>query len=306
MFSTNPRCLELTAVIEKALEGYFQNHTLRDMDPGESQLLESMRYSALSGGKRLRPLLFLFLSEAFGVERQRALPFALALEMIHNYSLIHDDLPAMDDDRLRRGRPCNHIVYGEGTAILAGDALLNEAFELMLNHLEGPADVACARVIGRMAGREGMIGGQAIDLYYTNRNDAEPPEKEADILQRMQEMKTSALFVAACEGPARLAALSEEQCLSARALALSLGRAFQLRDDYLDVCGSSELLGKNVGQDAKEHKLTGMALYDPASLLKRLAEEEAEGLKLIELLPLNAADRQFLTELLQALSTRNH
>jgi geranylgeranyl diphosphate synthase type II len=235
---------------------------------------EAMRYSLFAGGKRLRPILALAAAEpagrAHGLDPDRAralaLPAACALELIHTYSLVHDDLPAMDDDTLRRGRPTSHVVFGEGQAILAGDALLTEAFALMSRE---PADPALAprklhaiRVVADAAGPCGMVGGQAIDLEAAGSGSA----FDADGLRAMHARKTGALIRAAAAAGAIMAGASGEQVRAIERYASELGLAFQIVDDILDVEGASQALGKTAGKDAAAGKPTYPALYglDPS------------------------------------------
>ena len=235
---------------------------------------EAMRYSLFAGGKRLRPILALAAAEPAGrthgldpdTARALALPAACALELIHTYSLVHDDLPAMDDDTLRRGRPTSHVVFGEGQAILAGDALLTEAFALMSRE---PADPALAprklhaiRVVADAAGPCGMVGGQAIDLEAAGSGSA----FDADGLRAMHARKTGALIRAAAAAGAIMAGASGEQVRAIERYASELGLAFQIVDDILDVEGASQALGKTAGKDAAAGKPTYPALYglDPS------------------------------------------
>jgi geranylgeranyl diphosphate synthase type II len=227
-----------------------------------------MSYSLFAGGKRLRPTLALASAEAIAlangadVERGRAmaLPAACALELIHTYSLVHDDLPAMDDDTLRRGRPTSHVVFGEGLAILAGDGLLTEAFALMARE---PADAESTRrlraisIVAEAAGPCGMVGGQAIDLDAAGSGAA----FDGDGLRAMHARKTGALIRASAAAGAVMAGASEEQLGAIERFASELGLAFQIVDDILDVEGASEALGKTAGKDAAAGKPTYPALY---------------------------------------------
>ena len=230
---------------------------------------EVMRYSLFAGGKRLRPILALAAAEAIAAAngesldegRARALPTACALELIHTYSLVHDDLPAMDNDTLRRGRPTSHVVFGEGQAILAGDALLTEAFALMARE---PADVALAsrklraiQIVADAAGPCGMVGGQAIDLEAAGSGAS----FDGDGLRAMHARKTGALIRAAASAGAVMAGASDTQITKIEAFASHLGLAFQIVDDILDVEGASQDLGKTAGKDAAAGKPTYPALY---------------------------------------------
>ena len=235
---------------------------------------QAMRYSLLAGGKRLRPMLALAAAEAVAQRdgrneedtRKLALPAACALELIHTYSLVHDDLPAMDNDVLRRGRPTAHVVYGEGLAILAGDGLLTEAFALLArepNHTSLPADLAARKIaaiaiIAAAAGACGMVGGQAIDLRA-----AAPgaPRLETDSLKDMHARKTGALIRASVAAGAVMAGADAATVTGAETYGSHIGLAFQIVDDILDVEGASADLGKTAGKDAAAGKPTYVALY---------------------------------------------
>ncbi len=220
-------------------------------------LLEPMRYSLTAGGKRIRPVLLLAACEAAGGTVGDALPFACALEMIHTYSLIHDDLPAMDNDDLRRGKPTNHKVYGEGAAVLAGDGLLNAAMEIMAQKALGMTDqrgIQALEAIARHAGVTGMIAGQAADLAAEH----ELPDEET--LNYIHRHKTSDLLTAPVEAGLRLAAAGERTVQAGIRYGYHLGMAFQITDDLLDVTGSSIMLGKNTGMDAAMGKMTWVTL----------------------------------------------
>jgi farnesyl diphosphate synthase len=226
--------------------------------PGlEARVYEAMRYSALAPGKRLRPLLVLASSRLFGVARGSALQVAAALEMVHAYSLIHDDLPAMDNSDLRRGRPTCHKAFDEATAVLAGDGLLTMAFEV-LSHPDthGSPSVRCELVaaLAAAAGGAGMVGGQMIDLI------AEKQPLDMGAITRLQRMKTGALIAFACEAGAILARAPHEVRLALRGYAHDLGLAFQIADDLLDVEGSAEETGKPVGADAAAGKATFVSI----------------------------------------------
>lgn len=226
-----------------------------------ARLLESMRYSLLAGGKRLRPVLALAWCEMLGGDSGAAMPFAASLECIHTYSLIHDDLPAMDDDDLRRGRPSNHKQFDEATAILAGDGLLTEAFVLMTEAgvkggLAADRVLRAVNVLGKAAGSGGMVGGQAVDMEFTGREAPVPLEE----LQHMHAMKTGALITAACECGAILSGAADADVRNAREYGRAVGVAFQIVDDVLDVVGDEATLGKPVGSDEEQGKSTYPAL----------------------------------------------
>ena len=226
--------------------------------PGlEARVYEAMRYAALAPGKRLRPLLVLASSRLFAVARRSALQVAAAIEMVHAYSLIHDDLPAMDNSDLRRGRPTCHKQFDEATAVLAGDGLLTLAFEV-LSHADTHGDpaVRCELVasLAAAAGAAGMVGGQMIDLI------AETQTLELGAITRLQRMKTGALIAFACEAGAVLAKAPAEPRLALRGYAHDLGLAFQIADDLLDVEGSAAETGKPVGADAAAGKATFVSI----------------------------------------------
>jgi farnesyl diphosphate synthase len=226
--------------------------------PGlEARVYEAMRYSALAPGKRLRPLLVLGAARLFGVARRSALQVAAAIEMVHAYSLIHDDLPAMDNSDLRRGRPTSHKEFDEATAVLAGDGLLTMAFEV-LSHPDTHGDpaVRCELVssLAAAAGPAGMVGGQMIDLI------AEKRRLDIGAITRLQRMKTGALIAFSCEAGAVLAKAAPEVRVALRGYAHDLGLAFQIADDLLDVEGSAAETGKPVGADAAAGKATFVSI----------------------------------------------
>jgi len=219
---------------------------------------EAMRYSLFAGGKRLRPILALMSCELFSGSEEDVLPFACCIEMIHTYSLIHDDLPAMDNDDLRRGKPTNHRVYGEGFAVLAGDALLNQAFEIMTGIIiknPRPEYIRAMDIICRSSGVSGMIGGQCIDLYSENKSI------DIDTLKSMHAKKTGALIAASLVIGAVLSKADEGDIKNIMELGYIIGLAFQVTDDILDVSGSEEVLGKSINKDAKSHKSNFISFY---------------------------------------------
>jgi geranylgeranyl pyrophosphate synthase len=266
---------ELRSLVETALE------TVITAGRFPALIAEAMQYSLMGGGKRLRPCLTLAVAERVGAGRQissddarnLALPAACAVEMVHSYSLVHDDLPAMDDDALRRGRPTTHIVYGDGLAILAGDGLLTEAFAV-LSHSPSPLvppespvppaerRLRALQVLARAAGASGMVGGQAIDLAAAGRVPAQAsPILDASGLEDMHARKTGALIRAACGIGAIVVGASEPAIQAVDAYAREIGLAFQIVDDVLDVEGSREALGKTAGKDAAAGKPTYPALF---------------------------------------------
>jgi geranylgeranyl diphosphate synthase type II len=234
-----------------------------------SPVADAMHYSLTAGGKRLRPILCLASADAVGGSREHALPAACAIELIHTYSLIHDDLPAMDNDTMRRGRPTLHVVAGEGMAILAGDGLLTEAFGLIARQPRSDDPVVVARklrvvaTIADAAGATGMVGGQALDLAcVTPGADGRPARPlDADALRAMHGKKTGALIRASAAAGAIMGGGSDDQIAAIDAAAAEFGLAFQIVDDILDVEGASADLGKTAGKDAAAGKPTYPALY---------------------------------------------
>ena len=223
-----------------------------------SNLVKAMRHGVLNGGKRLRPFLVIEVGALFGASTNETLLCGCALECLHSYSLVHDDLPAMDDDDLRRGLPTVHKAFDEATAILAGDALLTVAFDILSSPECHPAaDVRCELVslLARAAGQGGMIGGQVLDI------EAETSAPEADEIRILQSMKTGALIRFACEAGAVLGGASKEERQNMADFGKTIGLAFQLADDLLDVTSSSEDMGKRVGKDAEQGKGTLVGLY---------------------------------------------
>ena len=233
------------------------------MLPAEGPLvghMEAMRYSLFAGGKRVRPVLCLAAAEALGADPAPLLPVACALECIHTYSLIHDDLPAMDDDDLRRGKPTNHVVFGEAGAILAGDGLLTYAFDLMsdpaLSSFIGDGErLRLIQVVARAAGPLGMVGGQALDVVSEGR------EVDFETLRTIHRCKTGALITASVQAGAIIGGASEEQYASLTAYGEAIGLAFQIYDDLLNVEGTTEELGKAAGSDADREKATYPAFF---------------------------------------------
>ena len=252
---------------------------LERMEGPENRLLEAMRYSALGGGKRVRPFLVVASADLFGVARARSLRAAAAIEMIHCYSLIHDDLPAMDDDELRRGRPTAHVKFDEATAILAGDALLTKAFEVLAapdTHSNGEVRAELCLAYAKAAGDRGMVGGQMLDLV------AESHDLDVAEITRLQRMKTGALISVSCEAGGILGRASTQARTTLRGYAHDIGLAFQIADDLLDVEGTAEEVGKATGKDEAAGKATFVSLLgadrarDQANLLVEQAVEQLE------------------------------
>nr|WP_297175634.1 farnesyl diphosphate synthase [uncultured Agathobaculum sp.] len=254
--------------IETALEKYLS----RETGEGYDRIFEAVKYAAMAGGKRLRPVIVLAFCRLCGGDVDKALPFACALEMIHTYSLIHDDLPCMDNDDLRRGRPTCHKVFDEATAVLAGDGLLTAAFETAASAENLPAGTVlqCIRLLGRAAGMNGMIAGQVLDM------GAEHREISFDELCLLQSLKTGCLLWAACELGCTAAGNDDEDMLAkAHEYGERLGLAFQIQDDLLDIEGDTAVLGKTTGKDARDEKSTFPSLLG-AEACRRLADDLTE------------------------------
>ena len=249
--------------IDAALETYFAS-----APAPLNGLAEAMRYSLLAGGKRVRPMLVLEFCRICGGDIDAAMPVACAIEMLHTYSLIHDDLPCMDDDELRRGRPTNHVVYGECTATLAGDALQAEAFGTILRSgLPAGRKARCAEFLADAVGLDGMCGGQFLDMLGEGKTLSE--QELTDINSR----KTGALLTAACRMGVAAGGGSAAQLEAASLYGAAIGAAFQIRDDMLDVLGNEQELGKPIGSDAEEKKNTYMAICGAercAQMIERL------------------------------------
>lgn len=242
-------------IVNNALDDYL---VISD-GPG-SNIYKAMKYSLMAGGKRLRPVLALAVCEMLRGDRNEVLPYACAIEMIHTYSLIHDDLPAMDNDDYRRGIPTNHKVFGDALAILAGDALLNKAFELMLSHTVTNTDMLkvkleAMQVIAQSAGAEGMIRGQVVDL------ESEGSAIPKETLEFMHRCKTGALIKAPVLASALLGGASENEYKQLLKYAENIGLAFQIKDDIMDVTGSMDQMGKAAGSDAASNKSTYVTLF---------------------------------------------
>ena len=278
--------------IEQALEACFQTRE----DYPLKGLAEAMRYSLLAGGKRVRPMLVLEFCRIAGGDTELAMPVACAIEMLHTYSLIHDDLPCMDNDDLRRGKPTNHKVFGECTAVLAGDTLQAEAFGTILRS-ELPTDrkAACAEILAGAVGLDGMCGGQFLDMQWEGRKLTEQE------LTEINSRKTGALLVAACQMGVAAAGGSSAMMDAAGHFGAAIGMAFQIRDDVLDVISTAEVLGKPIGSDVQESKNTYMALMGKEGCEKTIANLTAFAK---QVLSEAFDDTDFLCELADALSTR--
>jgi farnesyl diphosphate synthase len=266
--SFHQRLAEIAAAVEAGLAARLGDAPLDAEIARPVRLMRAMRHGALGGGKRLRPFLVIETAALFGVAREAALPAALAVECVHGYSLVHDDLPSMDNDDLRRGQPTVHRAFDEATAILAGDALLTLAFEILAEPAAAADPVIRADLVlalARASGLAGMVGGQMFDLeaegrYAEDRRDGQPPGKPwpGDV-RRLQAMKTGALITAAVDMGAILGRASRAQRASLASYGQALGAAFQVADDILDVEASTEALGKAAGKDADANKATLVA-----------------------------------------------
>ena len=242
------------SMIEKALYGYLPSSDIR-----EGKLIDAMRYSLEAGGKRVRPMLVMEFNAVCGGKPDAALPFACAVKMIHTYALIHDDLPCMDDDDLRRGKPSNHKVFGEDTALLAGDALQTLAFEILSSEKTAAlaGDKACRKAVNTLAkysGCVGMAGGQMIDLVSENTH------APLEVVEELIGKKTACLLQAACELGCIAANADDEKIKAASEYGKSIGYAFQNQDDILDMTSTNEVLGKPVGSDEENNKSTIVSL----------------------------------------------
>lgn len=259
---------EYRQMIEAALKQSFLPKQCR-----YDGLLAAMDYSLNAGGKRIRPVLVLEFCRIAGGDVRKALPVACAVEMLHTYSLIHDDLPCMDNDELRRGKPTNHVVYGECTAVLAGDALQAAAFEAILSaELSPEARADCGLILAKAVGADGMCGGQFLDML------GEKKHLDVSGLNEINKRKTVALISAACKMGVAAAGGSDELLRAAERFGEALGYAFQIRDDMLDVISTTDVLGKPIGSDAAEEKSTYMTACggDECDRLVRTLTDEAK------------------------------
>lgn len=282
------------AQIEEALPSY-----LPDDGGAHSSVIRSMQYSLMAGGKRIRPTLLLAFCSALGGDSAAAMPYACAVEMVHTYSLIHDDLPCMDDDDLRRGRPSNHVAFGEDIALLAGDALQSLAFEIMLSkpalEKNGLCGAKAAHTLAEAIGADGMVGGQVIDL------ETEGKDPDLDEISLMYAKKTGALLRAACVMGAELAGADEAEISACAAYAEKIGLAFQIVDDILDIESDTQTLGKPVGSDKENEKVnyvTKVGIDVSKQLVDKLTSEAVEALGGIP------SDTTFLKELALSLAHR--
>ena len=279
--------------VNKALHKY-----LEEKDNPQATIYKAMDYSLHAGGKRIRPVLMLACAELMGAEQEKVMPFACSMEMIHTYSLIHDDLPCMDDDDLRRGKPTNHKVYGEAMAVLAGDGLLNLAYETILKYSQVSPNMTLAAMamIAESSGVEGMIGGQVIDL------ESEGKTVDAITLMTMHLQKTAALIMASAKVGALLGGGGRDDLIAMEEFARYLGIAFQIKDDILDVSGNEAVLGKSVGSDAENEKSTFVTIYGLEQSEKMLEDYTQ---KAIDVLSKYGAKAEFLMNLSNFLLDRD-
>lgn len=284
---------DYVTMIEQALDTYLSHEGYE----GQHAIIEAMRYSALAGGKRLRPMLTLEFCRVCGGDIEQALPFACALEMIHTYSLIHDDLPCMDNDDLRRGKPTNHKMFGEGIAVLAGDALLTYAFEIAScdnTGLDPRRVVHAVTALAQEAGYCGMIGGQAIDIASENEM------LSYEQLKELQNLKTGALIRAAARMGCIVGGGDRDQMRAALVYADRIGLAFQIQDDILDIEGNEQTLKKSVGSDEKSGKSTFPAMFGVDACKKMVRELTTEAQQMVRIF----SDSDFLVQLAEYLVTR--
>lgn len=274
--------------VEECLNSLFTD------DLPQKALFESMRYSLLAGGKRIRPVFVLEFCRVCGGDWKKAIPFAAAVEMVHTYSLIHDDLPCMDDDDYRRGRLTNHKVYGEAQAVLAGDALLTAAFDT-ISKADAPAEIKIdiVRILASAAGENGMVGGQILDI------DGENKALSADEVRTIHRLKTGALIRAACCMGASAAGANDMQMQAASDYAEAVGMAFQIRDDMLDVLGDAKLLGKATNADEKKN--TFVTVYGIEKCRQLIDAENEKAMAALEVYD----DRGFLEDITKMLASRD-
>ena len=263
----------------------------------QSLIFEAMNYSLKAGGKRLRPILMLETFKLFGQDEEKVYPFMAAIEFIHTYSLVHDDLPAMDNDEFRRGQKTTHAKYGEDIGVLAGDGLLNMAYEIMSDAVDkDPSGAKAMSVIAKKAGAFGMVGGQTVDVIN------EGKKLDLETIDYIHNLKTAALIEASMMAGAILGGASEEQILQVESIAKNIGMAFQIQDDILDVTGDEEKLGKPVLSDEKNEKdtyITLIGLDESKTKVEELSNKAIEGIKAL-------GDNEFLVALVEKLINREY
>lgn len=292
------------AFMKKHIDSFYEKPEFSSHKECVRDIFDSFAYSLFAGGKRLRPFLTMEFCKICGANPENAISYASAIEMIHTFSLIHDDLPCMDNDDLRRGKPTNHKVFGEACALLAGDALSLYAFEAITdNTLPAEQNLRAVKLLAKNAGVCGMIAGQQIDMYAENKKDA-----DTELLTLLQSKKTGCLFETACLLGCIAAGKSEssEEYTLATEFASHIGLAFQITDDILDVCGSTEALGKNIGSDADNGKATFVTLLGIDSAREK-AKAEIDGAKAtLGRLEKLGSDVSILSELADFILTRNN
>lgn len=282
-----------TSLINERLSGCIKCH-----EPSYKTVADAMNYSLLAGGKRLRPVLLLEFNRMCGGDTEQAMPFACAIEMIHTFSLIHDDLPCMDNDILRRGKPTCHVMFGEANALLAGDGLLALAFEIMSGQHKIRPDIQMSVIheFARSTGFTGMIGGQTIDI-----SDGNKPQTRQD-LELLQSLKTGAIIKAACKAGCLLADADNKKVGAAERFADYIGLAFQIQDDILDITSSEKELGKSVGKDAIQEKITFPRLIGLQESIKTAGELTLNAIKELSVFD----DAEFLEILSKKLMERRN
>lgn len=279
------------SLVDRAIIEY-----LPSCSDGQDEVIEAMKYSLSNGGKRLRPIFCLEFAASLGLNKREALPFACALEYIHTYSLIHDDLPCMDNDDYRRGKPSCHKKFSEDTALLAGDALLTHAFQIITeSDLSDYKKINAVSLLSQNSGVLGMIGGQVIDLKYEKENPS------LNQLLSVHKLKTGALISAACLMGCIAGGATEKQMAAASKYAYTLGVAFQIKDDILDVIGDSSVLGKPVGSDAENNKTTYVTLVGLEKAQQDVASLTSNAVQLLDAFDNN----DFLVMLSNKLVNRN-
>ena len=267
------RLAEIANETEALLDRLLGSSTVDGERARPVRLLEAMRYASLGGGKRLRPFLVVESAALFGVSRQNSLIAGVALECVHCYSLAHDDLPAMDNDDLRRGRPTTHKAFDEATAVLAGDGLLTFAFDILSRpetHPDAEVRLRLVSALARAAGLGGMVGGQMLDLAAEGRFDASAPKLGEQDVKTLQAMKTGALLRFGCLAGAILGSADQNRRTALDRYGSALGEAFQIADDLLDIEGDPATVGKATGKDAAAHKATLVGVLGPAAARRRL------------------------------------
>ncbi len=283
--------IEYKEYVDKHLDTYLNTSYNRY----EEKLHESMKYTLMAGGKRLRAILLIEIAKLYGVSVKDSIDYAAAIEMIHAYSLIHDDLPCMDDDDLRRNKPTNHIMYGEDIALLAGDALLNYSYEVMLKNFKSDNYLNAMRVIANSAGHKGMISGQIGDIY--------PGTKTLEDILYIYYNKTSALITASILAGAYIGNASEEDINKLKEFGNNLGLIFQIRDDLLDITSSSEELGKTVNSDEKNNKITYLSLHGVEKSNRTIEKLTKESIDIIKSI---SNETDFLVDIIKFLSSRSY